>query len=44
MMARYIITNRIENESDILQFDLGGYKFEPTLSTPNEPIFTRNQA
>ena len=44
MMARYIITNRIENEADILKFDLGGYKFEATLSTPDEPVFTRNQA
>ena len=43
-MARYIITNRIENEADILKFDLGGYKFEATLSTPDEPVFTRNQA
>jgi cytoplasmic iron level regulating protein YaaA (DUF328/UPF0246 family) len=44
MMARYIITNRIENEAEILKFDLGGYKYEPALSSPNEPVFTRNQA
>ncbi|MDC0384330.1 peroxide stress protein YaaA [Candidatus Marinimicrobia bacterium] len=44
MMARYIVTNKIENEADILKFNLGGYKFEPALSNPSEPVFTRNQA
>ena len=44
MMARFIIQNRIENEKDILAFNLGGYTFNNSLSTPLEPVFTRPQA
>tara|TARA_B110000438_G_scaffold101177_1_gene100112 strand:- start:7450 stop:8223 length:774 start_codon:yes stop_codon:yes gene_type:complete len=44
MMARYIIQNQIKDKKDILAFDLGGYSFDPTLSLPNEPVFTRAQA
>jgi len=44
MMARFIIQNRIENEKDILSFNLGGYSYDPSLSTPFMPVFTRPQA
>jgi len=44
MMARFIIQNRIENERDILAFNLGGYSYDLSLSTPNEPVFIRPQA
>ena len=44
MMARFIIQNRIENEKYILAFNLGGYTFDYSLSTPLEPVFTRPQA
>ena len=44
MMARYIIKNEIEKNQDILEFNLGGYAYDPSLSTPNEPVFTRAQA
>ncbi len=44
MMARYIIQNRIENVNDILTFDLGGYSYNKSLSTPNQPVFTRSQS
>ena len=44
MMARFIIQNRIENEKDILAFNLGGYTFDYSLSTPLGPVFTRPQA
>jgi cytoplasmic iron level regulating protein YaaA (DUF328/UPF0246 family) len=44
MMARFIIINRIENENDINNFNLGGYNYESKLSTPLEPVFTRNSA
>ena len=44
MMARFIIQNQIENEKDILAFNLGGYTFDYSLSTPLEPVFTRPQA
>lgn len=44
MMARYIIQNEINNGDDILSFDLGGYSFDPSISTPVAPVFTRTQA
>ena len=44
MMARYIIQNHIENPRDILAFNLGGYNYDSSISTPNQPVFTRSQA
>ena len=44
MMARYIIKNRIIDKNDILSFNLGGYSYDSSLSTPLEPVFTRPQA
>lgn len=44
MMARYIIKNRITDDEDILSFDLGGYNYDSSLSTPLDPVFTRAQA
>lgn len=32
MMTRYVIQNRLEKVEDLKNFDLGGYKFQPTLS------------
>jgi hypothetical protein len=44
MMARYIIQNQIKDKTDILAFDLGGYSYDPLLSEPSTPVFTRPQA
>ncbi|MAI87112.1 MAG: peroxide stress protein YaaA [Candidatus Marinimicrobia bacterium] len=44
MMARFIIQNQIEHVDDILTFDLGGYSYNQSLSTPNQPVFTRSQS
>ena len=44
MMARFIIQNRIENVNEILSFDLGGYSYNKSLSTPNQPVFTRSKS
>ncbi len=44
MMARYIIQNQINDKKDILGFDLGGYNYDPSISTASEPVFTRAQA
>ena len=41
MMARFIIQNRIEEPTGILSFDLGGYSYNSSMSTPLEPVFTR---
>ena len=44
MMARYIIQNKINEGKDILSFDLGGYSYDPSISSPTSPVFTRTQA
>jgi hypothetical protein len=44
MMARYIIQNQINDKKEILGFDLGGYNYDPSISTASEPVFTRAQA
>lgn len=40
-MARFIIENRLDRPEQILDFDLGGYVYDPSLSKENEPAFTR---
>ena len=44
MMARYVITNQLTSQEDILSFDLGGYRYDPKISSPSQPVFTRFQA
>ena len=44
MMARFIVQNRIEKAKDILAFNLGGYSYNASLSTPTQPVFTRSQS
>ena len=44
MMARYIIKNQINTPDDIINFDLDGYSYNSSLSTPLEPVFIRAQA
>ncbi len=41
MMARFIIENNIKNPEDLQAFDAGGYHFNPRLSNPKSPVFTR---
>ena len=43
MMARFIIENRINSTDQILEFDLAGYKYDPSLSEDVKPVFTRAQ-
>ncbi len=44
MMARFIIKNKIQEPSKILQFDYAGYKYNDQLSSPLNPVFTRAQS
>ena len=37
--ARWMIVNRIENREDLSGFDDIGYKYEPSLSSPDSPAF-----
>ena len=41
LMSRYIIQNRILDPDEIKAFDIGGYAFDPGLSSRDEWVFTR---
>jgi cytoplasmic iron level regulating protein YaaA (DUF328/UPF0246 family) len=43
LMARYAVLNRVDRPEGLKDFDLGGYRFQPSLSKPGEWIFTRPQ-
>lgn len=40
-MARFIIQNRLTDPTAIRDFDLGGYRWDADLSTPERPVFVR---
>ncbi|MEL0083391.1 MAG: peroxide stress protein YaaA [Gammaproteobacteria bacterium] len=42
-MARFIIENRIDQPSQLRQFDWQGYRFNPALSGDSDWVFTREQ-
>lgn len=41
MMARHLITERVDDIKGITAFTAGGYRFEKTLSSGNELVFVR---
>tara|TARA_R110002073_G_scaffold92685_16_gene217194 strand:- start:2452 stop:3225 length:774 start_codon:yes stop_codon:yes gene_type:complete len=41
MMARYIIQNRVEQAEELKKFNLGGYRFQPSLSDETTLEFHR---
>ena len=40
-MARYMVQNRLKDVADLQDFDIGGYTYQPDLSTPDKPVFVR---
>lgn len=40
-MARYIVQNRLTDPTSLLEFDYGGYTYQPGLSKPDTPVFLR---
>ena len=40
-MARYMVQNRLTDPKAILEFDAGGYTYQPELSTDDKPVFVR---
>jgi cytoplasmic iron level regulating protein YaaA (DUF328/UPF0246 family) len=42
LMTRFILENRINDKESLQAFDSEGYNFNPRLSKPGNPIFTRN--
>jgi len=43
LMARYIVEERCRKPADLLAFDVAGYRYAAALSTPEVPVFTRDQ-
>lgn len=43
-MARFIVENRITDPEGLKDFDLGGYRYAPDLSTAEKPTFLRDEA
>jgi cytoplasmic iron level regulating protein YaaA (DUF328/UPF0246 family) len=41
LMSRFILENNIDNADDLQAFDYEGYHFNPRLSKPGNPVFTR---
>lgn len=41
MMTRFILENNIDRAEDLLAFDSEGYTYNPRLSVPGKPVFTR---
>lgn len=39
LMARWAIENKLVNPSDVIAFDVEGYRYSEDRSTPNEPVF-----
>jgi len=42
-MARFVIQKRLRDLEGLLEFDTGGYAHAPDLSTPDRPVFLRDQ-
>lgn len=43
LMARYIIQQQVSDVSQLKDFDLAGYQFDPASSSETELVFLRNQ-
>lgn len=42
LMARYLVENRITDPADLKGFNLDGYKYYPSESKPEKPVFRRS--
>lgn len=40
-MARFIVQTRLTDPGALAEFDRGGYRFQPAMSTPDRPVFLR---
>lgn len=43
LMARYMIQNQVNTVDELLKFDLAGYQYHSAFSTPDKPVFTREE-
>ena len=42
-MAAWLIRHRVRTVSDLAEFDAAGYRYVPSLSTPDVPVFRRKR-
>jgi cytoplasmic iron level regulating protein YaaA (DUF328/UPF0246 family) len=42
-MAAWLIRHRVRTVSDLTEFDASGYRYVPSLSTPEVPVFRRTR-
>ena len=42
LMTRFILENNIIDVDSLMAFDAEGYNFNPRLSQPGNPVFTRD--
>src|SRR6056297_2668408 len=40
-MARFVIQRRLTDPEGLMDFDLGGYRYQPEMSEPDKPVFLR---
>ncbi len=40
-MARFIVQHRLTDSAALVEFDSGGYCYQPDLSEPDRPVFLR---
>ncbi|MGJ8544029.1 MAG: peroxide stress protein YaaA [Sulfitobacter sp.] len=40
-MARFMVQKRVSDPAGLLDFDQGGYAYQPKLSSPDKPVFLR---
>lgn len=43
LMARYCIENQVKHATDLHTFNTNGYRYNPDLSVPEAPVFTRTE-
>jgi uncharacterized protein len=41
LMTRFILENEIDDPTDLQAFDMDGYQYNPRLSRPESPVFSR---
>lgn len=41
-MARFMVENRLKSTEDIMEFDVGGYQYQPSESTDQKLVFIRD--
>ncbi len=41
LMTRFILDNEIDDSTDLQAFDMDGYQYNPRLSRPGNPVFSR---